>query len=100
MMQVNLTGKVALVTGAARGIGKGIADGLARAGADIANAARNEEKIARAAKDIRDRFGVRVLEVVMDVLKEEEIRAMVQKVLDHFGRIDILVNNAGTTRDT
>lgn len=92
----DLRGKVAIVTGGNGGIGKGIADGLAGAGADIALAARNEAKTAQAAKDIRERFGVRVLEVKVDVQKEEEIRSMVRKVLDHFGRIDILVNNAGT----
>ena len=92
----DLRGKVAIVTGGNGGIGKGIADGLAGAGADIALAARNEAKTAQAATDIRERFGGRVLEVQVDVQKEEEIRSMVRKVLDHFGRIDILVNNAGT----
>jgi len=92
----DLHGRVAIVTGGNGGIGKGIADGLAGAGADIAIAARNPEKTSRAAQDIRTRFGVRVLEVSVDVLQEEGIRAMVQRVLDHFGRIDILVNNAGT----
>ena len=93
----DLKGKSAIVTGGNGGIGKGIADGLARAGAGIAIAARNEAKTAMAAKDIRERFGVQVLEVKTDVRQEEDIRAMVQKVLDHFGRIDILVNNAGTS---
>jgi 2-dehydro-3-deoxy-D-gluconate 5-dehydrogenase len=93
----SLEGKSAIVTGGNGGIGKGIADGLARAGADIAIAARNEAKITIAAKDIRERFGVRVLEIKTDVRQEEEIRTMVQKVWDHFGRIDILVNNAGTS---
>jgi len=91
----DLRGKVAIVTGGNGGIGKGIADGLASAGADIAIAARNDSKTALAAKDIRERFGVRVLEIQLDVQKEKEIHAMAQKVLEHFGRIDILVNNAG-----
>jgi 2-dehydro-3-deoxy-D-gluconate 5-dehydrogenase len=92
----DLQGKVAIVTGGNGGIGKAIADGLASAGADIAIAARNEAKTAQAAKDIREKFGRRVLEVRVDVKQEEEIRSLVRKVREHFERIDILVNNAGT----
>lgn len=92
----DLRGKVAIVTGGNGGIGRAIAEALAGAGADIAIAARNEAKTAQAAKEIREKCGRRVLEVNVDVKKEEEIRSMVKKVPDFFGRIDILVNNAGT----
>ncbi|NWF53493.1 MAG: glucose 1-dehydrogenase [Syntrophaceae bacterium] len=91
----NLKGKVAIVTGGNGGIGLGIARGFASVGADVVIAARNMAKSARASEGIRKDFGVKVLEVEVDVRQERQIEAMVKKVLDTFGRIDILVNNAG-----
>lgn len=91
----SLRGKVAIVTGGNGGIGKGIARGLAEAGSEIIIAARNCAKTAEAAHEIKEEFGVRVLGVKVDVLREEQIRAMAEQVLDEFGRIDVLVNNAG-----
>jgi 2-deoxy-D-gluconate 3-dehydrogenase len=92
----DLRGKIAVVTGGNGGIGKGIADGLAAAGADIVIAARNEEKTRKAAEDIQKSYGVRVFAIKTDVAHENEIREMVQKAHEHFGGIHILVNNAGT----
>ncbi|RJQ63273.1 MAG: glucose 1-dehydrogenase [Desulfobacteraceae bacterium] len=92
----DLRGKIAVVTGGNGGIGKGIADGLAAAGADIVIAARNEEKTRKAAEDIQKSYGVRVFAIKTDVAHENEIREMVQKAGEHFGGIHILVNNAGT----
>ena len=91
----NLKGKSAIVTGGNGGIGKGMAEGLAEAGADIVIAARNREKTENTVQEIKARFGVRVLGIQLDVRREDEIRAMVKAVLQAFGRIDILVNNAG-----
>lgn len=91
----SLKGRVSIVTGGNGGIGKGIARGFAAAGSDLVIAARNQAKTAEAAREIQDEFGVRVLGVQADVRQEGQIRAMVQQVLDRFGRIDILVNNAG-----
>jgi 2-deoxy-D-gluconate 3-dehydrogenase len=91
----SLDGKVAIVTGGNGGIGKGIARGLAGAGANIAIAARNETKTAAAVGEIEKEFGVKVLGVKADMRQEKQINAMVKKVLDVFGRIDILVSNAG-----
>ena len=91
----SLRGKVAIVTGGNGGIGKGIADGLASAGSDIVVAARNEAKTAEAVRDIKEKFGVRVLGLKTDVRQEESIQAGVKQVLDEFGQINILVNNAG-----
>ncbi|MFC1915372.1 SDR family NAD(P)-dependent oxidoreductase [Chloroflexota bacterium] len=91
----DLSGKVAIVTGGNGGIGKGIADGLAQAGSDIVVAARNESKTAEAVRDIKEKSGVRVLGVQVDVRQEDSIKAMVKQVLDEFGQINILVNNAG-----
>lgn len=95
----DLEGKVAIVTGGNGGIGKGIARGLAGAGADLVIAARNQKKTAQAVKEIKEDFGARVLGLQIDVRDEGQIRDKVEQVLDKFGRIDILVNNAGITRD-
>ena len=92
----DLTGKVAIITGGNQGIGKGIARGLARAGADIVIAARNTARSAEAADEIKKEFGVRVLGVPTDIRQPESIADMVKKVESDFGKIDILVNNAGT----
>jgi len=91
----SLDGKVALVTGGNGGIGKGIARGLAGAGADIVIAARNEAKTAAAVREIKEEFGVKVVGVRVDVRQEPQIHAMVKKALDSFKQIDILVSNAG-----
>jgi len=92
----DLKGRVAIVTGGNGGIGLGIARGLASAGADVAIAARNEAKTAEAVKGLEKEFGVKALGVKVDVREEKQIKDMVKKVLDTFGRIDILFNNAGT----
>ncbi len=92
----NLKGKVAIVTGGNGGIGLGIARGLASAGANIAVAARDEAKTARAVKELQDKFGVKAIGVKVDVREEKQIQDMVKKVLNAFGRVDILFNNAGT----
>ena len=92
----DLKGRVAIVTGGNGGIGLGIARGLASAGASLAIAARNETKTAGAVKGLQSEFGVKVIGVKVDVREEKQIKDMVQKVLDAFGRIDILFNNAGT----
>jgi len=91
----DLRGKVAIVTGGNGGIGKGIVDGLALAGADIAIAARNAEKTEKAVRNIRDAFGIRAIGIQVNVASEKDARKMADKVSEHLGRIDILVNNAG-----
>jgi 2-deoxy-D-gluconate 3-dehydrogenase len=90
-----LKGKVAIVTGGNGGIGKGIASGLAGAGAGVVIAARNPEKTAVAVKEIAESSGARVLGVQVDVTRQEQIQSLVEQTLGEFGRIDILVNNAG-----
>jgi 2-deoxy-D-gluconate 3-dehydrogenase len=90
-----LDGKVALVTGGNGGIGKGVARGLAGAGANIIIGARNEAKTADAAAEIKGDFGVEVMGLKVDVRQEGEIYEMVKQALDTFGGIDILVSNAG-----
>jgi len=93
--EFNLEGNVALITGGNGGIGKGIADGLASAGCDIVIAARNETKTDAAVKDIKDRYGVRVIGVTMDVISEESVQSGLKQTLDEFSKINVLVNNAG-----
>ncbi len=90
----SLEGKVGLVTGGGRGIGKGIALAFARAGAAVAVAARTDAEI-RAVADEIIASGGKALAVHCDVLRREEVTAMVSQVEKEFGRIDILVNNAG-----
>lgn len=94
----SLTGKVALVTGASQGIGRAIAVALSAAGARVALAARNEQKLAEAAGQIQSAGG-EALSVKMDVADPEQIKAGFQQALAKFGRLDILVNNAAITRD-
>ncbi len=96
MKLFDLSGKVAIVTGGNSGIGLGMAEGLAEAGATVVLAARNEAK-SRAAVDKLASTGARALAVSCDVTDNESVAAMVETVLDHYGRLDILVNNAGTS---
>ncbi len=90
----NLAGKVALVTGGGRGIGAHIALALAEAGADVGVAGRTLAQTQEVAARIRD-LGRRSYAAYVDVTNVPSIRAMVEEVAGHFGRIDILVNNAG-----
>jgi 3-oxoacyl-[acyl-carrier protein] reductase len=94
-----LTGKVALVTGASRGIGRAIAVCLAEAGADVViNYAGNEQAAQETASQVES-LGRRVLLVKADVADSAQVEDMFKKTLEWFERIDILVNNAGITRD-
>jgi gluconate 5-dehydrogenase len=92
-----LDGKVALVTGGGRGIGKFIATGLAEAGADVVITSRKMKNLEATASLLEKETGAKVVPVACDVGKEEEVEKMVQAVRERFGRIDILVNNAGAT---
>ncbi len=94
----SLKDKVALITGASQGIGRDTALALAQAGAKVAVAARNEEKLASLVNEIESAGGA-ALAVKMDVADGEQVKAGFKQVLDKFGRLDILVNNAAITRD-
>ncbi|SDN50717.1 NAD(P)-dependent dehydrogenase, short-chain alcohol dehydrogenase family [Paenibacillus sp. yr247] len=93
----DLSGKVAIVTGAGRGIGRAIAEGLAQAGANVVLIARTETEVVEAANQIHQATGRRTLGISCDINDKSSIDSTVRQVLESFGQIDILVNNAGTT---
>jgi len=94
-MELGLKGKVALITGASKGIGKGIAEELAREGAHVALCARGKEELEQTAQILRQ-YGVTAHPVIADVAKAEDVQRVLDSTLQTLGRIDILVNNAGT----
>jgi 3-oxoacyl-[acyl-carrier protein] reductase len=95
---LELSGKVALVTGGAQGIGKAIALILARNGADVVVSDINLEKAEETAKEIQS-MGQRSLAIKSNVADLKDVESMVGTIVEKLGRIDILVNNAGITRD-
>jgi 3-oxoacyl-[acyl-carrier protein] reductase len=94
----SLKDKVAVVTGASQGIGRETALALSQAGAKVAAAARNEEKLAALVAEISAAGGA-AFAVKMDVADAEQVKAGFTQILEKFGRLDILVNNAAITRD-
>lgn len=91
-----LRGRAALVTGAARGIGKACADALAEMGADVALLDIHEENLPKAAEDT-NRFGVRVEPILCDVTAADQVAKAFRQTAEAFGRLDVLVNSAGIT---
>jgi 3-oxoacyl-[acyl-carrier protein] reductase len=95
---MTLSGRIALVTGASQGIGRACALKLAAAGAAVAVAARNQDKLNELVQQITATGGAAAA-FAMDVAEEDQIKPAFKAALAHFGKIDILVNNAGITRD-
>ena len=95
---MELTGKVALVTGAAQGIGKAVALMLARNGADIVVSDVNVEKAQETSQEIQS-LGRKALALKVDVSRPDDVDRMVQTIVEQLGKIDILINNAGIARD-
>lgn len=95
----SLEGKVAIITGASRGIGREIALLFAKEGAKLTLTARNEELLKSLAGEIMKAGGEEPICFPLDVKDSSKVEEMTDKTLDKFGRIDILVNNAGVTRD-
>ncbi|MBV9993732.1 MAG: glucose 1-dehydrogenase [Caulobacteraceae bacterium] len=98
MSEKPLLDKVAIVTGASRGIGKGLAISFAEAGADVAISARTIPDLEVTAREIEAR-GRRALVVHMDAYDYPSVEAVVDKTVEHFGKLDVLVNNAGGSRN-
>src|SRR6185503_2862752 len=95
---MELQGRVALVTGGAGGIGGAVVRSLAKAG--ISGVAINYRKSARGADDLAgemERLGVKALAIEANVQSDEQVRSMIAKISEQFGRLDIVVNNAGVT---
>jgi 3-oxoacyl-[acyl-carrier protein] reductase len=95
---MSLTGRVALVTGASQGIGRTVALRLAKDGATVAAAARNQEKLNELVAKITAAGG-KAAAFALDVADEDQVKSTVKAAIAQFGKIDILVNNAGITRD-
>jgi 3-oxoacyl-[acyl-carrier protein] reductase len=94
-----LEGRVAIVTGASRGIGRAVAASLSEAGATVLLGARDADKLAEVVAEIAARGG-RARALCLDIARRESVEACFQAALEEHGRLDILVNNAGITRDT
>ena len=92
----DLTGRVALVTGGSKGLGKAMARGFAEAGADVVISSRHEDELEAAAAEIRAGTGVRVVHFVADMTRREDVRRLADSAIAEMGRVDILVNNAGS----
>ena len=97
-MDLGLRGRVALVSGGSKGIGKAIAAGFAQEGAKVALCARTEEEVKTTAAAIAEKTGVETLGVRADLTRTEDAERFVAATVERFGRIDILVNNAGSAR--
>ena len=93
--EYDLSGKVAFVTGAGRGIGKGIAQALAEAGADVIVNSLTDKHVTGLAADIAKATGRRVVPLVADVTKSDEVERAMGRILKEFGALDVLVNNLG-----
>src|SRR5579864_4299069 len=96
-MPGQLDGKIALITGASRGIGQGIAEAFAEQGATLILIARGRERLDRIAGELSGK-GAQVASLPADVTDEEKVREAFDVVRRRFGRLDILVNNAGEAR--
>jgi 3-oxoacyl-[acyl-carrier protein] reductase len=97
-VELGLEGKVALVTGGSKGVGRGVADALAAEGCHVCVCSRDEEEVRRAAAEIEEAgsSGASVLAVAADLTEEEDRGRLVDEAVEELGAIDVLVNNAGT----
>ena len=94
-MDLGLTGRVAIIGGGSKGLGRACADALAQEGANLSICSRNAEELEAAAAEIRAATGAEVLAVPADLSRLEDIQRLVQSTLDRFGRLDIAVANSG-----
>jgi 3-oxoacyl-[acyl-carrier protein] reductase len=92
--------KVAIITGAGRGIGKAIAERLASEGANVVICDIDKEAAERTAEEIRSKYSTKAIAICADVANEEEVNSMVEETIRNFAEIDFLINNAGITKDS
>ncbi|MBI4627682.1 MAG: SDR family oxidoreductase [Candidatus Rokubacteria bacterium] len=97
VLELGLSGKIAIVTGASEGLGRACAERFARSGARVAMCARRKDVLERAAGAIRAATGADLLALPADVTRAAEVETFVKATVDRFGGVDILVNNAGTS---
>ena len=90
-----LKDKTAIITGSARGIGRGIAFEYSKEGADVVITDLDLESCLQTEREIKKEYGTRTLAVACDVSKEDQVRNMIRETVNHFGKLDIIVNNAG-----
>jgi NAD(P)-dependent dehydrogenase (short-subunit alcohol dehydrogenase family) len=95
LKELSLTGKVAIITGSTKGIGRGIAEGMALSGANVVVVSRNQQECDAVAAELQ-KHAVQAIGIKTDVTNMQEVEELVRKTVDTFGRIDILVNNAGS----
>ncbi len=95
-MDLELKDKIAVITGGSVGIGLAVAEGLAQEGVHLALCARDEERLLNRAKEIREKYGVKVIGVKTDVSQADDVARLIAAVEKEFGGADILINNAGT----
>jgi len=95
-MNLNLKGKIALITGGSKGIGLAIAESFAQEGVHLVICARNEEHIINAVDQIKKKYRIKALGVKADVTKVKDIKFLISKIERYFSGVDILINNAGT----
>ena len=98
LRQTGLEGKIALVVAASKGLGRAVAESLARDGARVAITARGAAGLQSAAESMREHFGADVLPIVSDVTRADDVRRSVESTVERFGGLDILVTNAGGPR--
>lgn len=95
MKLFDMTGRVAMVTGGSKGLGKAMAEGLASAGANVVLVSRNLEEAQAAAAEIESGYGTKALGLAADVFSGGDVKTAVDETLSTFGRIDVLINSAG-----
>ena len=96
----NYTGKVVAITGASSGLGKQMAEGFAKCGADLVLMARRVERLEASAKEWTEKYGVKVLPVACDVTQADSIAAAVAKVNEFYGHCEVIINDAGGEKGT
>jgi len=94
-MDLGLAGKVAVITGGSEGIGRAAAESLGREGASVVICARRADVLQRAAEDVAESTGARIVPIVADVSRTADVEHLIQATVERFGRLDILVHNAG-----